>query len=131
MRTIPPPRRGSKQPVGGEDGGILAPNLETLTLVTKDDFDTVLKHYQKVFGKELGLDEKQASKLFKLDMKGSSIMDTRTSEIDDSINPDETNRPVRFRVLVHHAKNYNVTLVISRSKEEKVTHIDVVFRDND
>ncbi len=92
-------------------GGILAPNLESQIMITKDDFKKVVKHYEKVLGDNLSA--------------GAPVTMIGTSKF---IVDDSKDRPVNALVYVHQAENYSLTLVISRAKEEKMTHIALVYR---
>jgi hypothetical protein len=94
-------------------GGILAPNLESQIMITKDDFKKVVKHYEKVLGDNLS--------------GGSPVTLSGTSKF---IVNDSKDRPVEVLVYVHQAENYSLTLVISRAKEEKMTHIALIYRSN-
>jgi hypothetical protein len=94
-------------------GGILAPNLESQIMITKDDFKKVVKHYEKVLGDNLSA--------------GSPVTLSGTSKF---IVNDSKDRPVEVLVYVHQAENYSLTLVISRAKEEKMTHIALIYRSN-
>jgi hypothetical protein len=92
-------------------GGILAPNLESQIMITKDDFKKVVKHYEKVLGDKLATGAPVA------------MMGTSKFIVDDS-----KDRPVKVLVYVHQAENYSLSLVISRANEEKMTHIALVYR---
>ena len=94
-------------------GGILAPNLESQIMITKDDFKKVVKHYEKVLGDNLSA--------------GSPVTLSGTSKF---IVNDSKDRPVEVLVYVHQAENYSLTLVISRANEEKMTHIALIYRSN-
>src|SRR5690348_2173959 len=94
-------------------GGILAPNLESQIMITKDDFKKVVKHYEQVLGDKL--------------LTGGGIALSGTSKF---ILDDSKDRPVKVLVYVHQAENYSLTLVISRANEEKMTHIALIYRSN-
>ena len=94
-------------------GGILAPNLESQIMITKDDFKKVVKHYEKVLGDKLAT--------------GAPVAMMGTSKF---IVNDSKDRPAKVLVYVDQAENYSLTLVISRANEEKMTHIALVYRSN-
>ncbi len=92
-------------------GGILAPNLESQIMITKDDFKKVVKHYEEILGDKL--------------LTGGPVA---LSGTDKFIVDDSKDRPVKVLVYVHQAQKYSLTLVISRAKEEKMTHIALIYR---
>jgi len=96
-------------------GGILAPDLESQVMITKDDFETVVKHYEKVLGDKVPPDARVSS------------IGTTKFIVSDS-KDDGKDRPVKVLILVHQERTYSLTLVISRAKEEKMTHIAMVYR---
>jgi hypothetical protein len=98
-------------------GGILAPDLESQVMITKDDFKKVVKHYEKVVGDNLSADGRV------------SLIGTTKFIVNDS-KDDGKDRPVKLLVYVHQAENYSLTLVISRANEEKMTHIALIYRSN-
>ena len=98
-------------------GGLLAPNLESQIMITKDDFKKVVKHYEGVLGDKLAA----ANRV--------TWHGTNKFIVNDS-KDDGTDRPVKILIYVHQAENYSLTLVISRAKEEKMTHIALVYRSN-
>jgi|SRR5882672_12563583 hypothetical protein len=92
-------------------GGILAPNLESQIMITKDDFKKVVKHYEGVLGDKLS------------GVGQAAMIGTSKFIVDDS-----KDRPVKVLVYVHQAESYSLTLVISRANEEKMTHIALIYR---
>jgi hypothetical protein len=83
---------------------------------TKDGFDKVVEFYEQALGGNLRLRKPGAVKM----------VGTSTFVLDDS-----HQRPLQLRVFVHHAKDYSVTIVISRAKDEALTHIVMVCREMD
>lgn len=94
-------------------GGILAPDLENHWFVTKDDFQKVIRFYEKATGENLSVEVPG----------GVEMRATDRFLIDDS-----KERPVQLRLFVHDAQQYSLTIAISRVRDENLTHIALVFR---
>jgi len=77
-------------------------------LTSSDDFEKVAAFYQKKVGEEL-----DALAPDSIQANGSG-----QASIDDS-----NKRSVSLRTWVHHTDSYSLTVVASRTKDEKVTHI--------
>lgn len=92
----------------GGRGASQTNNLYCERLTSSDDFEKVAAFYQKKAGNELDAlapDSIQANGLGQ-------------ASIDDS-----NKRSVSLRTWVNHTDSYSLTVVVSRTKEEKVTHI--------
>jgi hypothetical protein len=75
----------------------------------------VVQHYERLIGGRLDIDT-----------PGTSVMvGTNKFVIDDS-----KDRPVQVRVFVHYAEKHLVTVVVSRAKGEKETHVAIVVKES-
>jgi hypothetical protein len=92
----------------GGSGAAQANNLYCERLTSSDDFEKVAAFYQKKAGKELGA----------LDPDSVQVNGSGEASIDDS-----NKRPVMLRTWIKHTDSYSLTVVASRTKDEKVTHI--------
>lgn len=99
-----------------ERTGLLGGKILNLRMDTKDSFDKVIEFYEVATKEKLRVDDAGSAELRGVDR----IL------IDDS-----KDRPLQARIFVHHAKKYFLTIVISRAKEEKRTHIALVFKERE
>lgn len=94
------------------DSGIEGGNYDMTRMTTKDDFDKVVQHYEKVIGGQLSIE------------KGSgAVVGGGRYVIDHSVEGS-----AEIRIFIHHADKYIVTIIVTRAKEEKLTQISVVTR---
>jgi hypothetical protein len=91
-----------------EGGATRANNLYCERLTSSDDFEKVAAFYQKKAGTDLGA----------LAPDGIQANGSGQASIDDS-----SKRSVALRTWVQHTDSYSLTVVVSRTKEENVTHI--------
>jgi hypothetical protein len=96
----------------GVGGFARAGNMYCQRLTSSDDFEKVAEFYQKKVGSGLG------------ELKPDSIRSTGSGQaaIDDS-----GERSVSLRMWIDHTDAYSLTIVVSRTKDEKVTHIVVSY----
>jgi hypothetical protein len=92
----------------GGRGAAQANTLYCERLTSSDDFEKVAAFYQKTAGADLG-----ALTPDSVQTNGSG-----QASIDDS-----SKRSVSLRTWVQHTDSYSLTVVVSRTKDENVTHI--------
>ena len=92
----------------GGRGASQTNNLYCERLTSSDDFEKVTAFYQKKAGTEL---DAQAPDSIQANGSGQASID------------DSNKRSVSLRTWVNHTDSYSVTVVVSRTKDEKVTHI--------
>jgi hypothetical protein len=92
----------------GGGGASQVNNLYCERLTSSDDFEKVAAFYQKKAGNEL---DALASDSIQANGSGQASID------------DSNKRSVSLRTWVNHTDSYSLTVVASRTKDEKVTHI--------
>jgi hypothetical protein len=100
-------------------------SLFYFTMTTSDDLEKVLKHYEESTGQKLTVSAGTVSSRGRDDWVGAVQDDsiTRVGNGNERTSP----RPMTVRVVSVDAKSYHLTLVFSRAKEEKYTHIVATY----
>ncbi len=95
-----------------ERGAAQTGNMYCETLTTADDFNKVAEFYHKKIGKDLA------------ELKPNIIQTTSDGRaaIDAS-----ANRSVSLRIWVDQTDSYSLTVVVSRTADEKSTHIAISY----
>ena len=96
----------------GGRGASQTGNMYCERLTSADDFEKVAQFYQKKAGSELG----------KLQPDSIQAVSSGQAAIDDS-----NKRSVSLRTWINHTDSYSLTVVVSRTKDENVTHIDLSY----
>src|SRR5262249_30768627 len=92
----------------GGRGASRTGNMYCERLTSANDFEKVAEFYQKKVGSALG----------KLKPDSIQTVSSGQAAIDDS-----NKRSVSLRTWVDHTDSYSLTVVVSRTKGEKATHI--------
>jgi hypothetical protein len=96
--------------------------MGTVILLTPDPFDKVLAYYEKQMGGKLGSDSDETAGLTSAKLVKGFISndDSKQGIVDDGKSPA---RDVRLVTLTKVDKEHVTTLVLSRAKTDKQTHI--------
>jgi hypothetical protein len=86
--------------------------------------DKVVAFYEKKTGEKLAPDQPGGNGIGGENGVGGKVVEARVFQ-DDSVQPAARSepRPVVVRILVQRAKDYDLTLVVSRAKGEDHTHV--------
>ena len=96
----------------GGRGASQTGNMYCERLTSSDDFEIVAEFYQKKAGTDLG----------KLQPDSIQAVSSGQAAIEDS-----GKRSVSLRTWINHTDSYSLTVVVSRTKDENVTHIDLSY----
>jgi hypothetical protein len=110
----------------------VAPDIEMQRSDTRDDFEKVVKFYEDLIADDPAFLKENRERAFKLKRGGLSMTATNLFLMDDSVKAEAdggTDRDLKLRVFVFDGKGYSVTVVVSRAKDEKLTHICSAYRD--
>jgi hypothetical protein len=100
-------------------------SLYYFTMTTPDDLEKVLKHYEESTGQKLTVSAGTVSSRGRDDWIGA-VQDDSIARVGNG-NERTSPRPMTVRVVSVDAKAYHLTLVFSRAKEEKHTHIVATY----
>ena len=93
-------------------------------MYTEDDFDKVVKYYQELVGVDLSAEQGGQVRM-QYDRKEHKW----SMFVDDSADGELTPRPLRMRILSQDNEDHHLTIIVSRAKTEKFTHVWVVYHE--
>jgi len=115
----------SGQAGGGLDAGVRSPMHYDLVMTTKDDYEKVLGFYAEKTGLSLVDNDKGSG------VGGGNhelwFVANDSSSPNDVTGVSQEDRPVKTKLFGKRTPAYDLTMFISRAKDEKNTHIVLVY----